>query len=260
MTCADGKPWLRDGDNLYTVHPFIIGNTLNYHSASDQALLAQTTAHLHIATLSSQNGDRPTGSLFSNPFAFASKGGHSPSSLNPGALGINDSSGACELIDFWNQEAGELEQFYQQAYKQLPSQICHNDLTSGNTLRTSETSSAVIDFEFCCMAPRALDIAMGLRMTMQTWRNDEPWEIAGHYAKCYREAGGPVLSGSEIEMMPLLLRLRSAMTILLRVSKPDEVHDSVALLKSIEFLRNTRMWLNARQDKFRDVLARCLGR
>ena len=47
--------------------------------------------------------------------------------------------------------------------------------------------AAVLDFEFACPAPRALDLAMGLRMTMRVWESGDPWPAARRFLESYAE-------------------------------------------------------------------------
>lgn len=65
--------------------------------------------------------------------------------------------------------------------------------------------SAVLDFEFATSAARALDVAMGLRMTIRVWENPEPWDEARRFCQGYTRW----TTLTEAEAMPWLMRLRA---------------------------------------------------
>jgi Ser/Thr protein kinase RdoA (MazF antagonist) len=105
---------------------------------------------------------------------------------------------------------------------------------------------AVLDFEFAEPAARALDVAMGLRMTMRAWETPENWEAVRLFCRGYRR--WMPLTEAEAIAMPLLLRLRSAIPVLwwLRwMSGPPE-----NIVRSIEYLHNCVRWLDHYEERF----------
>ena len=103
----------------------------------------------------------------------------------------------------------------------------------------------VLDFEFATPAPRAFDVAMALRMTMRVWDNAEPWPTIQAFFRGYRP--WIALSGQEIQALPLLIRLRSVMALLLRLGRQQEV---TQIPRPIQYCRTNVHWFARYGERF----------
>jgi homoserine kinase type II len=143
-----------------------------------------------------------------------------------------------------------LKEFVNSAYRTLPWQICHNDVSPNNVLVHDGRISAVLDFQFATPAARAFDVAMGLRITMRIWENLEPWKSIRAFFQGY--SSWIHLTDEEIRALPTLKRLRNIMALLWQLGrgpKPER------LLAHIGYQQNYVRWLKRHESKFLDVLA-----
>jgi Ser/Thr protein kinase RdoA (MazF antagonist) len=130
--------------------------------------------------------------------------------------------------------------------------MCHNDVAPANILVDLDRVTAILDFEFAAAAARALDVAMGLRMTMRVWENPEPWEVVRHLCRGYTR--WLPLSEAEIQALPWLIRLRGAITVLWWLGRRDEPCDPSIVLERIGYARNFATWLEQHERAFLGVL------
>jgi Ser/Thr protein kinase RdoA (MazF antagonist) len=137
-------------------------------------------------------------------------------------------------------------------YRALPWQVCHNDVTPANVLVDAGRVTAVLDFEFAAPAARALDIAMGLRMTMQVWENSEPWEAVRRF--CHGYTRWTALTDAEVTARPWLIRLRGAITVLWWIGRTAAVGDAGPIPARIQYMRNFVHWLDRYEQRFVDVV------
>jgi Ser/Thr protein kinase RdoA (MazF antagonist) len=112
--------------------------------------------------------------------------------------------------------------------------------------------TAVLDFEFAAPAARALDVAMGLRMTMQVWENPEPWEAVRRFCRGYIH--WMPLTEAEVTALPWLIRLRGAITVLWWLGRMGARGDAGPIPTRIEYMRNFVRWLDRYEQRFVDVV------
>jgi len=112
--------------------------------------------------------------------------------------------------------------------------------------------SAVLDWEFSTSAARALDVAMGLRMTMRVWENPEPWEAARRF--CHGYTRWISLTEAEVRALPTLIRLRSAIPVLWSLGHPPVPGAGDRFLRGIQYLQNYVRWLDRHEEQFVDVV------
>jgi Ser/Thr protein kinase RdoA (MazF antagonist) len=146
------------------------------------------------------------------------------------------------LLEWWRSEALQLQAFIDGPYRALPWQMCHNDFTPANLLVEGNRVSAVLDFEFAGPAPRALDVAMGLRMTMRYWEHPEPWPAVQRFCRGY--ARWLALTEAEILALPWLIRLRSAIPTLWWLGRTDIRRDPSRVPLSIGYQQELGRWLD----------------
>lgn len=168
--------------------------------------LGAAIAELHVALAGDPPVPRPGHTLFDALFQFPPSS-RAPLTLTPEQAGFPNRAPFRELLAWWRAEAAELAAFVDGRYTLLPRQICHNDMSPANMLVAGGQITAVLDWEFATVAPRALDVAMGLRLVMQVWDDRAPWEyvarLAGGYNRYTR------MTDAELAALPELLRLRN---------------------------------------------------
>jgi homoserine kinase type II len=149
------------------------GSHLDPHRQDHVELLGAATGELQAALRHYPTTPRPGRPLFSTLFGFPLPF-RSPFILAPNHLGLPDAPPYNSLLRWWREEAAQVKAFVEGPYGALPWQVCHNDVTPTNVLVEAGRVTAVLDFEFAAPAARALDVAMGLRMTMRIWEDPEP--------------------------------------------------------------------------------------
>ena len=139
-------------------------------------------------------------------------------------------------------------------YEKLPSQVIHADFSASNTLFDDEKVSGIIDFEFAQPDLRALDFASGLEtFCFRRGGGSIHWKSAIAFCQGYGQAGS--LTVAEVDAMPELLRLRSAVVLTYWVerwrkgtSDADEVSRSIAACTAMD------EWLLANGDELANTV------
>jgi len=199
---------------------------------------------------------RPGRPLFQTLFGFPSAS-LDPFALNATDLGLPDTPRTDDLCGWWREESGQLRAFVDGPYRALPWQLCHNDVTPANVLVEAGRVSAMLDFEFAAPTARALDIAMGLRMTMRVWQDPEPWDAVSRFCRGY--ARWLPVTEAEAQVLPWLMRLRGAITVLWWLGCRGRRSDGLIVLDRIEYLRNVVRWLRRYEWEFVDRVMQEVG-
>ncbi len=237
-----------------TLIPDLPGTNLDPADLAQVESLGAALGALHGALTELPSTPRPGRALFQEFFRFPPPE-RDPLRLTPAGLGADDTPEARELLVWWRGEAGQLAAFVDGPYRQLPHQLCHNDPAPYNVMTAGSTVTAFIDFEFACPAPRGLDVAMALRMTMRVWEQDNPWTSAEAFCRGYRRSAH--LSTAEAQELPTLIRLRSAMGILWALGRGVPV-DASRLLEHVGYLRNAVRWLDQHGARLVELAIRTL--
>jgi Ser/Thr protein kinase RdoA (MazF antagonist) len=245
LLAADAKGWV-------SLTPWLPGRHLD-PGRLDQvesfgAAVGELLGALQRSSPPSRSGRSLFGSLFDFPPASLD-----PFTLTPERLGLPYISPYAETLSWWRAEAAQLQTFLKGPYRHLPWQMCHNDLAPANILVDDDRVSAILDFEFAGPAARALDVAMGLRMTMRVWENPEPWDVVRHFCRGYTR--WLPLTDAEVEALPWLIRLRGAITVLWWLGRPDLPCDPAVVLERINYARNFAGWLERHEPAFLEVIA-----
>jgi len=211
---------------------------------------------LHAALRHYPDAPRPGRPLFGELFHFPLPL-RDPFTVTPEHIGLPDVPPYDELLRWWREEAARLQLFVDGPYRDLPRQLCHNDITPANVLVDAGRVTAMLDFEFAAPAARALDVAMGLRGTMRVWDNSEPWDIVRHFCRGY--ARWMPLTRQDIDALPWLIRLRGAIAILWWLGHVTAVGETGPIPERITYLRNFVRWLEDHEQRFVDVVLRAIA-
>lgn len=255
IAARDGATLCHGAHGWYALAPWLPGARLDPRDLRPVELLGAAIGELQAALRSYPTDSRPGRPLFELLFAFPSPQ-RDPFALAPTDLGLNDAPPHDDLLRWWRDEARQLSGFVDGPLRALPRQLCHNGVTPANTLVEGDRVAAVLDFEFAAPSARALDTAMGLRMTMRVWENPEPWEAIRAFCRGYTRWAS--LTGDEIRLMPWLIRLRGSMSVLWWLRHP--YGDASVLLPRITYLRNFVGWLETHEDRFVETLMRELSK
>jgi homoserine kinase type II len=182
---------------------------------------------------------RPGRPLYDELFRFASPE-LDALTLRPEQVGLPPDAHA-ELFGWWREEAAYLQAFAAGAYRGLPRQLCHNDVTPNNVLAERGVVTAVLDFEYAIPIARALDFVTGLRTSMPYWKNPEPWAEARAYCRGF--ARWVALTEAEIAAVPDLLRLRAAITVLWWIGRAAATGTAGPLVSRMRFCQELWAWL-----------------
>lgn len=231
--------------------PDLPGANLHPSDLGQIESLGAALGELHVALARLPAAPRPGHALFQAFFRFPPSP-RDPLRLTPAQIGAPDTAASRDLLGWWRQEASHLQAFVDGSYRRQPQQLCHNDPAPYNVLTVSGQVSAFIDFEFACPAPRGLDIAMALRMTMRIWEQPAPWASAEAFCRGYQRMAR--LSAAEAEQLPELFRLRGAMGTLWALGRAAPL-DSARILEHLGYLRNAAAWLDQHGSRLAALVA-----
>jgi Ser/Thr protein kinase RdoA (MazF antagonist) len=233
------------------------GTPLDPYNLDQVEQLGAATGELLAALQGFSNRPRPGRTLFDALFDFPPPE-RNPITLTPAQLGLPDQEPFASLLAWWREEAARLQAFVVGPYRALPRQLCHNDLAPANVLVEGVRVSAVLDFEFATPAARALDVAMGLRMTMRVWENDAPWEAARRFCCGYRR--WMPLAEAEIAALPWLIRLRSAIPVLWWLGRASALGGAETAVRGMGYLQNCVRWMDANGGQLVEEVLGTMGR
>jgi homoserine kinase type II len=231
--------------------PDLPGANLDPSNLGQVESLGAALGELHVALARLPATARPGRALFQAFFRFPPSL-RDPLRLTPAQIGAPDTAATRDLLAWWRQEASRLQAFVDGSYRRLPQQLCHNDPAPYNVLALDGQVSAFIDFEFACPAPRGLDIAMALRMTMRIWEQPTPWASAEAFCRGYRRRAR--LSEAEAVQLPELFRLRGAVGTLWALGRAAPLN-SARMLEHLGYLRNAAAWLDQHGSRLAELVA-----
>ncbi|MBC8075716.1 MAG: phosphotransferase, partial [Chloroflexales bacterium] len=227
------------------------GATLNPADLDQVELLGAACGELLAALAPLPAAPRPGNSLFAALLDF-SPASRPALTLAPQHLALQPTAENEAALAWWRAEAAAIAAFAAGAYRALPQQLCHNDMAPANVLVHDDRVSAVLDFEFALPAARALDAAMGLRMTMRVWENPS-WEDAlQRFMRGYTRYAP--FTHAEARAIPALIRLRAAIPVLWWLGRAGEHVEATVMLRGIGFQQNNARWLAANERQFVEML------
>lgn len=250
----DGAPSYQGPCGWTVLTPKLPGSPLAL-ATYDPALLGAATGELQVGLAGCQAGARPGRPLFGEIFRFGDPDVDALH-LRPADAGLPADATHDALFGRWRDEAARLASFVAGAYRDLPWQVCHNDVTPNNVLAEDGAITAVLDFEYLTPTPRALDFVTGLRTVMDYWKNPAPWSEARAYCQGY--ARHVALSEAEIVAIPDLLRLRAAITALWWIGRAAATGTAGPLVNRMQRVQEQWAWQAHADAPLMDVVREAL--
>lgn len=103
-------------------------------------------------------------------------------------------------------------------YASLPRQLSHEDYDTSNVLMVGERVSGVLDFEFCALDLRAMDLVVALTWwPFERFGSGDEWPIIAALLRGY--ARWRSLDSAEIAAIPALFRLRAYTSLIHRLGR-----------------------------------------
>lgn len=242
--------------SLYALFPLIPGQRPAKDSPGPMQAIGAGLARLHLALAEAPANERPDLSGFGT-LEKIHPGLPAPHTLAPGDLRLPDSEPFSSLCAWLRAELDELGTFCAGRYRRLPRQMIHGDFAPSNTLLAGPRLTGIVDFEFALPDARAMDVASGLMFAMRVWENPHPWPIAAGFSRGY--ASHIRLTDREIAAIPLLLRLRNAVSKIFWLGKALDSGEQNRIREkvlSIRELQEFNGWLAAHPHKLLDILAK----
>jgi homoserine kinase type II len=134
-------------------------------------------------------------------------------------------------------------------YQKLPQQIIHRDYDQSNILMEGNMVTAVLDFEFCGYDLRILDLAYALSHWPDgLWNTGSEWPVIDAFGRGYLQS--QILSPLELKMLPLVLRLRAAAGLFIRLGRfVRGLETQERLLERIHKILDNETWLQQHEDE-----------
>jgi homoserine kinase type II len=139
-------------------------------------------------------------------------------------------------------------------YRALPWQIIHSDFVLANMLFRGGTVSAILDFEFAAPDARAMDLASALTQIVNA--NDD--QAALHGAKAFARSYHRQIdmAAAEVEALPVLMLLRSAVSALWWLGRNLAANPSTPpSLERVERMRRISTWLGAYATELQSAIS-----
>lgn len=231
--------------------PMLCGQQLDVTISRNVDLYGHSLGELHATLERLPKIRRPGRSLFGDLLEFG-KSDFDARNLKLTDLNVSADNSHQDILTWWKDEYEVLGQFLNESYAQLPKQICHNDFSPSNILLNDEEVSAVLDFEFADLASRALDFAMGIRMSARVWFNPFPWETVDTFARGYKN--WIQLSEKELSSIPMLIRLRGCLTTLWWLARLGLNIEGQRIVQAMKYQQNFATWEQKNGEMLVNVL------
>ncbi|MFN8636033.1 MAG: phosphotransferase [Chloroflexota bacterium] len=218
-------------------------------------MLGDATGRLQVTLSRLPTVMRPGRPLFSELFGFPGQD-LDPLAVQPADVGLAATSELDGLFGWWREQAAQIRAFAAGPYRELPGQVCHNDVTPNNVLAENGTVTAVLDFEYVTPSARSLDFVTGLRSVLEYWKDPEPWTAARAYCRGF--ARHVRLAEREIAAIPELLRLRAAITVLWWMGRAGAGERDNLLASRLGRVQEQLAWQDRADPALTDVVREAL--
>ena len=175
-----------------------------------------------------------------------------PGNLTPQQLGLPGTETEVELCAWWRDQIRELQGFLEETYELLPCQVVHGDFDPSNTLYRDGRITAILDFEMVSWDTRAIDVASGLKFSMCTWEQDDPWTMGRSFYRGYNRWIS--LTDAEVHSMRTLLLLRDVTATIWWLGRDRATGKQPVRLQRIHDLRLSATWLEAHSAQLENML------
>jgi homoserine kinase type II len=233
--------------------PWLPGRRLELGNLEEVEELGATVGELQAALRGYPHVIRPGHHLFRALLSFPSPQ-LDATEHRPEQFGLPADAENAGLFATWRTEAARLRDFLAGPYRDLPVQVGHNDITHNNVLVENGRISAVLDFEYADLAPRALDLIQGLRLSMLILDGPDPLRAAQRFLQGYRR--WMILTEPEARALPTLLRLRAAITTLWWMGRALDGDDPSPIPHRIWVLQQTIDWTDRLGDQLVELAIR----
>lgn len=134
-------------------------------------------------------------------------------------------------------------------YQTLPQQIIHRDYDQSNILMEGNSVMGVLDFEFCGLDLRMLDLAYALsQWPSGLWSTSKQWSVLDAFGSGYLDRQRLPLI--ELEMLPDILRLRATTSLFFRLGRYQQgLETSETLLEHILDALQHESWLEVHEEE-----------
>ena len=189
-----------------------------------------------------------------------------PFALTPADLGLPATAGLLDLLANWRHELAELDEFTRREYARLPWQMTHGDYAPGNILLLDNHVSAVLDFDMAQPDARAIDIAAGLKFSLNLPYQGENGSIP---TPLHRDQPDPLAFGAafwqgytqwvhptndEIAAIAHLIRLRDAVSTIWWRGRGLIAGDVRPGMQRMNDLMTMKEWLKENDEGMREIV------
>ncbi|MBX3000149.1 MAG: phosphotransferase [Caldilineaceae bacterium] len=171
-----------------------------------------------------------------------------PFALTLADLGLPAAPDLIDLLARWQADLAELDEFTRCVYIHLPLQMTHGDYVPSNTLFHAGRLTAILDFEMAQPDVRAIDMASGLEFSLRIWDRRDPLAFGAAFWQGY--TGWVQPSADEIAAIPMLIRLRDAVSVLWWLGRGN-------ISGGVQRIRNgtiTKQWLEENGDEMMGMM------
>lgn len=140
-------------------------------------------------------------------------------------------------------------------YATLPRQLAHEDYAPDNLLMHGARVTAVLDFEFCALDVRAMDLTVALSWWpgAERFGTGEEWPILRAVAGGY--AGHVILAAEEARAIPTLYLLRAYTSLIHRLGRHRQgLSPMAAVMERAHAAIQREEWVQTHGDRLVDVV------
>lgn len=144
-------------------------------------------------------------------------------------------------------------------YASLPRQLSHEDYDPSNVLIQGVRVSGVLDWEFCALDLRAMDLVVALTWwPVERFGSDDEWPILAAVAGGY--ARSRMLAPAEVASIPTLFRLRAFTSLIHRLGR---YRAGLSPLEHVVWRARAALerddWLRANGERLTQLVDEALG-
>jgi len=134
-------------------------------------------------------------------------------------------------------------------YQSLPQQIIHRDYDQSNILMEGNSVTGVLDFEFCGLDLRVLDLTYALsQWPSGLWNTGKEWAVIDAFGQGYFQRQR--LTAAELEALPRVFRVRAVTSLFFHLGRfAQDVESSEEILERVRETLITETWLQLHAEE-----------